>query len=459
MADSSLLSVIMPVLNGEKFLAEAVASVRRSPGPLEIIIVDDGSTDQTAAIVKGCDNLIYIRQETAGPAVARNRGLQMAHGDLIGFLDADDVWAHGHPEKALRYFQSHGETDLVLGQTMCLTASSADGDDFAPSGKPFHSYQLGAAIVRRRLIEEMGGFNSTMRYGEDVDWFLRARERGTTSATLPEVALYYRLHAGNQPNVYRTSREGLLNAFHHSLQRRRSLSAPETDRGNTRPLVSVVIPVYNGECFIAEAIASVIAQDYRPLELIVVDDGSIDRTREIVKDISQATLLEQPHQGAGAARNAGVRASKGEFVAFLDADDVWNPGKLFRQIEAFVAEPGLEAIFGHVVEFHEGETDADSAPLPSPIPGTMLIKRAAFERIGWFSDEPTALEGVDWYLRASEKSLRSRMLPDVLYRRRIHGRNRSIVNRDHDGYLRAIKASLDRRRTSPKNPIAHVERH
>jgi glycosyltransferase involved in cell wall biosynthesis len=458
MADSSLLSVIMPVFNGEKFLAEAVASVQRSSGPFEIIIVDDGSTDQTAAVVKGCNDLIYIRQETAGPAAARNRGLQKARGDLIGFLDADDVWANGHPENALRYFQSHGEADLVLGQTMCLTTSSTGGGGFAPSGKPFHSYQLGAAIVRRRLIEEMGGFDATMRYGEDVDWFLRVRERGATIATLPEVALYYRLHAGNQPNVYRTSRVGLLNAFHHSLQRRRSLPIRQMNQANPRPLVSVVIPVYNGESFIAEAIASVIAQDYRPLELIVVDDGSTDRTREIVKGIPQATLLELAHQGAGAARNAGVRASKGELIAFLDADDVWNPGKLFRQTEAFATEPSLEAVFGHAVEFHEGGDD-NSTLLPSPIPGTMLIQRAAFERIGWFSDDPTALEGVDWYLRASEKSLRNRMLPEVLYRRRIHGRNRSIVNRDHEGYLRAIKASLDRRRTSPKNSMAHVERH
>lgn len=453
MADSSLLSVIMPVLNGENFLAEAVASVQRAPGPLELIIVDDGSTDRTAEVAKGCENLIYIRQETAGPAAARNRGLQIARGDLIGFLDADDCWASGHPAAALNYLRSHREIDLVLGQSEFLLKSAISLPRFLPSGKRYHSYQLGAAIIRRRLFERIGGFDPQMRYGEDVDWFLRARESGAIIAMLPELSLHYRLHSGNRPNVYRTSRIGLLDAFHHSLQRRRGRSDTSSTRTG-RPLVSVIIPVFNGESFIAAAIESVLAQDYRPLELIVVDDGSTDKTRDIVRQIPLATLLEQPHQGAGAARNAGVQASKGEFIAFLDADDLWTARKLSRQMKVLANDAKLEAAFGHVAEFDHGNGDTNRRVLPGPMPGTMLIRRTAFERIGWFDNDPRALEGVDWYLRASEKLLRTLMLPDVLYRRRVHGRNRGVLDRDHDGYVRAIKASLDRRRARRKRDSA-----
>lgn len=214
------------------------------------------------------------------------------------------------------------------------------------------------------------------------------------------------------------------------------------------PLISVVIPAYNDERFITPAIESVLAQDYQPIELIVIDDGSTDRTREIVKEFSQAQLHAQSHHGAGAARNVGVRASKGEFIAFLDADDLWTKEKLSRQMNALAQDGQLEAVFGHVVEFFDVDpgNGEESRAIPGPIPGTMLIKRVAFERIGFFDSAADALEGADWYLRALEKSLRVQMLPDVVYRRRIHEKNRELAHRDLNGYVRAIKASLDRRR-------------
>lgn len=443
--DSPFLSVIVPVLNAE-FLAEAIASVQRAPGRVEIILVDDGATDDLAAFARSLgDTHIYIRQSTAGPAAARNRGLEVASGDFIGFLDADDLWTAGHPASALSYLQEYPGVDLALGQVQCLAQSAGPGSAFVPSGKPFHTYQLGAALARRALIDKVGGFNSEMRFGEDVDWFLRVRESGAAIANLPEVSLFYRLHGGNRPGVYRNSRIGLLDAFHHALQRRREPSN-STPAETARPLISVIIPVHNGDSFIAEAIESVFAQDYRPLELIVVDDGSTDRTREIVKGFPLANLQEQSHQGAGVARNAGVRAAKGDLIAFLDADDLWMPGKLSRQWETLQAHPEVDAIFAHVQEFRDGSAAALGTPLPGPMPGTMLIRRSAFEQVGWFDEDPQTLEGIDWYLRAMEGSLQAQMLPDVFYRRRIHGKNRSIVNRDLQGYVRALKASLDRRR-------------
>jgi GT2 family glycosyltransferase len=342
-----------------------------------------------------------------------------------------------------------------MGRIQLFVRSADPGAAFVPSGSPFHTCLLGATIVRRRLIEKIGGFNPDMRYGEDVDWFLRARESGAGIANLPGVALYYRRHrldAAARDIVSQKSRTGLLDAFHRSLQRKRSVSPP----AQGRPLVSVVIPVFNGEAFIAAAVESVLAQDYRPLEVIVADDGSTDRTREIVATFPLVSLLALEHRSAGAARNAGVRAAKGQVIAFLDADDLWLPEKISRQMEALIADPALEAVFAHLQEFREEGAEAKDRSRPGLTPATMLIRRAAFTRIGWFSEEESALEGVDWQLRASEESLRTLMLPDVLYRRRIHGKNRSIVDRDLNGYIRALKASLDRRRRSA-DVTPHVE--
>ncbi len=451
--DKPLLSVIVPVFNGASFLLEAIASIRPSLEPLEIVVIDDGSTDGTGQLARNCPGLRYVRQQNAGPAAARNRGLKMASGNLIAFLDADDIWAEGHPASGLEYLRRHPAVDLVLGQVQYRFDSK--GPDFENPREPFHSYQLGAAIARRELFDQIGDFNPSMHHGEDIDWFLRARESGAVIATLPETALYYRLHAANQPKIYRDSRKGLLDAFHRSLVRRRDQATAPTGSRIPPNLISIVIPVYNGEEFIAEAIQSALAQDYRPIEVIVVDDGSTDRTRDMVRKFPAVTLVEQSHRGAGAARNAGVRASTAQFIAFLDADDLWIPEKLSRQIERLTSDDDMEAVFGHVIQFHD-QRPGESEAMSSPIPGTMLIRRAAFDRIGFFSEELTELEGVDWLLRAKEKNLRTITLSDVVYRRRIHARNRGIANRDFDGYIRVLKASLDRRRAIGNAESYHV---
>src|SRR4051812_34102500 len=142
--NSPLLSVIMPVFRGE-FLRDAVESVQHREVDAEIIIVDDGSTDDTAEMIPTFGgSIVYARQENAGPASARNRGLEMSRGRFIGFLDADDVWAGTHPADALRYLQQHNDVDLALGQVLLLARNGA-AEKFEPAGKPFHTYQLGAA--------------------------------------------------------------------------------------------------------------------------------------------------------------------------------------------------------------------------------------------------------------------------------------------------------------------------
>src|SRR3982074_3555445 len=99
------------------------------------------------------------------------------------------------------------------------------------------------------------------------------------------------------------------------------------------PLVSVIVPVYNGERFLAETLQSIINQQYRPLELIVIDDGSTDQTARIATSVSEVRYFYQRNQGVANARNAGLAAARGELIAFLDADDLWQPNKLSLQVE------------------------------------------------------------------------------------------------------------------------------
>ncbi len=109
------------------------------------------------------------------------------------------------------------------------------------------------------------------------------------------------------------------------------------------PLISCIVPVFNGERYLREALDSIFAQTYRPLEILVADDGSTDRTPYIAAAFgNRLRYLRQDNQGPAAARNLGIRAATGEFIAFLDADDVWHPEKLERQMARFQVRPELD---------------------------------------------------------------------------------------------------------------------
>jgi glycosyltransferase involved in cell wall biosynthesis len=222
----------------------------------------------------------------------------------------------------------------------------------------------------------------------------------------------------------------------------------------TKDLVSVIIPVYNGERFLAEAIDSVLAQTYSPVELIVLNDGSTDSSAQIVARYGARVRHHyQANAGLAAAQNAGARLARGSFISYLDADDLWLANKLECQVLAFECEPDLDVVFGHVQQFQDPEGKGDSkmvgAPMPGYSTGTMLMRRGAFFDIGPFDEKWRVGEFVEWYIRALERGVRSSMLPDVVMQRRIHDRNMGISLRKHQrDYLRILKASLDRRRSS-----------
>ncbi|MEZ4836451.1 MAG: glycosyltransferase family A protein [Caldilineaceae bacterium] len=113
------------------------------------------------------------------------------------------------------------------------------------------------------------------------------------------------------------------------------------------PLVDVIIPVYNGERYLHEAIESVLKQRYHPLQLIVVDDGSEDESAALAARFEGVHVLHGPHAGIGAALNRGIRHGKGDLIAFLDADDRWLPEKLARQVKCLQAHPGVDMVFGY----------------------------------------------------------------------------------------------------------------
>jgi len=224
------------------------------------------------------------------------------------------------------------------------------------------------------------------------------------------------------------------------------------------PLVSVIIPVHNCDRYLAEAIESVLVQTYRPIEIIVVDDGSTDGSADIAKRFaSSVRYCFQPHSGAGTARNLGIELAQGSFFAFLDADDLWVNDKLTRQMTAMKSDRELDIIFGQIQQFHSPELDESvknklHCPpelMPGYHAGTMLIKQDAFFRVGLFETNWQVGEFISWYLRLRELELPTIMLPELVMLRRLHETNMGIRQRQSiTDYVRVLKASLDRRRVA-----------
>jgi glycosyltransferase involved in cell wall biosynthesis len=220
-------------------------------------------------------------------------------------------------------------------------------------------------------------------------------------------------------------------------------------------LVTVIIPVYNCERYLAEAIESVLSQTHRPIEVIVVDDGSTDNSAQIARKYGAVQYYFQPHGGIGNALNTGIYNARGNFFSFLDADDLWTDSKLTHQMTVFKNNPKIDIVFGHVEHFFSSGMDENirrtlycpDKSMSGYIKGAMLIKREAFFKVGQFATKWKLGDFVDWYLRAMEKGLTSFMLPYIVLRRRIHSANKVICERNYQtDYVRILKDALDRRR-------------
>lgn len=221
----------------------------------------------------------------------------------------------------------------------------------------------------------------------------------------------------------------------------------------SRPLVSVITAVYNGERYLGEALESLFAQDYEPFESIVVDDGSEDRTPEIAKAFP-VEYHRQENQGAAAARNAGIALARGELIAYLDSDDLLPPSKLSVQSAYLAEHPNIGCVLGRQeimlqgVEPPEWLTrdaiygDLDGIPLVSA-----MVRKRVLDDLGGFDPTFGFAEDRDLFIRMRERGVEISVLPEIMVYRRFHGENTNFTRRPaKHPILRSLKGKLDRER-------------
>ena len=222
------------------------------------------------------------------------------------------------------------------------------------------------------------------------------------------------------------------------------------------PLVSIVIPTFNCESYIGEAVDSVLRQDYRSFEIIVVDDGSTDNTRQVLEKYrGKIRYIYQENGGRSAARNRGIKETRGEYIAFLDADDLWENNKLALQMEYFLKHPDVSLVYADALTFRGSEIVApsmfqDREPFSGDcflallrenfIPTqTVIVKKECFKNSGLFDEALEVSEDYDLWLRIA-KEYKLSYVPKVLASYRLHeanvSQNVAKMTKAHEGILR-----------------------
>jgi glycosyltransferase involved in cell wall biosynthesis len=224
---------------------------------------------------------------------------------------------------------------------------------------------------------------------------------------------------------------------------------------NKSPLISVIIPVFNGENFIQKAIDNILGQNYPAIEIIMVDDGSTDDSKKIITELEiDVRYFYQPNNGPASARNRAIKDVSGEYIAFLDVDDLWPENNLKLLLKELEQDKNLLVVRGHAQVFKTDENgnmeflgNPDES-FPNYI-GAGLYRKKAFNKVGLLDPELTFGEDDDWYKRALELSTNIKRLDEVTLLVRRHGGNmtegKSLLELNA---LKVFKKALDRERKS-----------
>lgn len=327
------ISVIIPVYNTEKYLAEAIQSVlNQSLKPTEIIIVDDGSTDGSVSVVKtfGDKVNLLLQPKNMGCGVARNRGIAEAQGEYLAFLDADDFWPENKLEIQLAYLQSHPEADMVFGMTEQFISPELPTEHQSKLRgelKKMPGYLAGPMLIKKETFVKVGLFNEKLELGEFIDWFSRAKDMGLSFHLLDSTVLFRRIHTTNMGIYKKQHLKDYTTLLRDALARKRQANAQKT----SKPVISIVLLSLLRQAETKLCIDSILIHTHIPFEIIIVDMGMSDEIVEWLHHLSNNTdnirvIFNDRNVGTTKGRNQGIEISQGDYLVFLDNDTEVCPG-------------------------------------------------------------------------------------------------------------------------------------
>ena len=380
-----LVSVVIPVYNGENYMREAIDCViAQTYEHIEILVVNDGSTDSTEEIALSYGAKIrYFSKENGGVSTALNLGIANMSGEYFSWLSHDDLYTPDKIEKNIAALDLSAPTRIVYSDYYSIDEKGKPCGTTVSAGKLHRSAdcELGlfpvikglihgcSLLIHRSHFERVGVFDESLRATQDYElWFKMFRNQRLiyipeplvmgrihptqtgfiSDKTIPEGEALWTNMLKNLTDDEMRSLDGSVRHFWINQAQFMKTATPylkSTEYADMRlkectdalrdTLVSVIVPFYNRIDLLSQSIKSIKQQTYSNWELLLIDDGSTEDISEIRNSVasdSRIKLITADHVGASHARNLGIDAASGKFIAFLDSDDMWAPQKLEKQL-------------------------------------------------------------------------------------------------------------------------------
>ncbi len=449
-----LISAIISTYNSEKFLSGCLEDLEHQTisDKLEIIVVNSGSQENEEAIVQEFqhkyDNIVYIKTEQReGIYTAWNRAVKVARGTFLTNANTDDRHRDDALEIMAETLLANPDIALVYGDQICTDTPNGTFADYHVTNmakRPEYSFErllFGCCVGsqpmwRKTLHNEFGYFDETLACASDWDFWLRISREYKFKHIPDFLGLYYHNEGGIEH-----SRKIHSLYERYKIGRRYGnpyISVIPLYNNINNPLVSVITPAYNAAKHIAETIESVLIQNYRNFELIIVDDGSVDNTRDIISGFKDDKIkyFYQDNCGPSSARNMAISKSRGQYIIPLDADDMMTPDFIAKHLQEFEMHPEADLIYCDDYLIDENSKPIRVINRPEYKNTRMLIRnlfhcgfpivpfrtcfrKSALDKIGLFDEELLVGEDYDMIRRFVRHGLKMHHLQNALYLRRM----------------------------------------
>lgn len=468
-----LVSVIIPLYNKEAYLTETLKALYEVEYPdLEVVIVDDGSRDGSLSLARKLSEadrrLRVLHQENQGVCVARNHAIREARGKYVLPLDADDILLPGFLEWAVAELERDPELKVVVPRAEFFGAKTGPWRlaPYSPQLLARRNMIPATALYRRSDWERVRGYNEQMQAREDWEFWIHMLKDGGRVETSPELGLRYRILPNSKRKADRRQKHQIidtLNALHPEFFKRylggplryhRSWSrlinffdpspsgaaplAPRLLPLTSHPLVSIIVPVYNMQDFLAETLRSILATEYPEFEVLVIDDGSRDKSlsiaQEVAREDARLRVIHQENQGASAARNNGISQARGKYILPVDADNLIEPTYVGAAVQVMESEPEVLVVaprtdqFGLLTgEIHFPPFSLHQLAQKNMIDNCAMFRRSEWERLGGYCRQLPTREDWEFWIHMLKDGGRMVRLPNIEFHYRQHAAGKSRI--------------------------------
>lgn len=386
----SIVTICFNNLSGFKITAESIT--RQSWKDFEWIVIDGGSTDGTREYINGMKVKpdYWVSEKDNGIYDAMNKGLTKANGQYTLFLNGGDCFYNDHILEDI--FATPSDADVIYGDLAFVSNGIGEIYHYPDELNIYFLLQksLGhpACFFKTKSIKEIGGYDTMLKICSDWKVFVQFYINGKTFEHKPICVAKFDINgiSSNNDNLLINERDTVLKEL-MTTQIRETMS----------PKVSVIIPCYNQESYLKDAILSIVRQSYQNWEIIIVNDGSTDNSAEVAKELAatdpRILYISQDNQGVSAARNKGIKVSRGKYILPLDGDDTIEKDYIVRAVEYLEEHPKCVCfycranMFGRVNQpWDITYTDYDHLLINNAIFCSSVYRRTDFDRIGGYDE-------------------------------------------------------------------------